>query len=248
MVGFHLQGLTGGVKIRLGCCFTPYQRLYNGAPLSRLLRHAGDTEDVFSVSTPGVSTGGGVKNASRVKIKKIKNSCPLWDSNPGPSVYEVSALPLSHEPDVSLADKTSPGFTCAIFRNLPVARVRCSKIICRLFFVIWYLYRFAVYQLRSLLTVKSKTKCNSRKIILLHLPSATGKFLKIAYVKTRWTVIHSIHISLRSSVVARSLSKQEVPGLNHTVGKNFTFCNSRSTHDPHSSSKPMWVQSTMTYT
>ena len=24
-------------------------------------------------------------------------------------------------------------FTCAIFRNLPVARVRCSKIICRLF-------------------------------------------------------------------------------------------------------------------
>ena len=35
---------------RLGNCFTPYQRLrlYNGAPFSRLLRHAGDTEDVFS--------------------------------------------------------------------------------------------------------------------------------------------------------------------------------------------------------
>ena len=34
----------------LGCCFTPYQRLrlYNGAPFSRLLRHTGDTEDVFS--------------------------------------------------------------------------------------------------------------------------------------------------------------------------------------------------------
>ena len=115
-------------------------------------------------------------------------------------------------------------------------------------FVIWYLYRFAVYQLRSLLTVKSKTKCNSRKIILLHLPSATGKFLKIAQVKTRWTVIHSIHISLRSSVVARSLSKQEVPGSNHTVGKNFTFCNSRSTRDPHNSSEPMRMNSTMTYT
>ena len=37
-------------KVRLGYCFTPYQRLwlYNGAPFSRLLRHAGDTEDVFS--------------------------------------------------------------------------------------------------------------------------------------------------------------------------------------------------------
>ena len=36
--------------IWLGYCFTPYQRLrlYNGAPFSRLLRHAGDTEDVFS--------------------------------------------------------------------------------------------------------------------------------------------------------------------------------------------------------
>ena len=36
--------------VRLGYCFPPYQRLrlYNGAPFSRLLRHAGDTEDVFS--------------------------------------------------------------------------------------------------------------------------------------------------------------------------------------------------------
>ena len=86
------------------------------------------------------------------------------------------------------------------------------------------------------------------KIILLHLPSATGKFLKIAQVKTRWTFIHSVDIRLRSSVVARSLSKREVPGSNPTVGKNFTFCNSRSTCDPHSSSKPMRMKSTMTYT
>ena len=37
-------------KVKLGYCFTPYQRLglYNGVPFSRLLRHAGDTEDVFS--------------------------------------------------------------------------------------------------------------------------------------------------------------------------------------------------------
>ena len=39
-----------GYCFNLGYCFTPYQRLrlYNGAPFSRLLRHAGDTEDVFS--------------------------------------------------------------------------------------------------------------------------------------------------------------------------------------------------------
>ena len=35
--------------VRLGYCFTPYQRLmlYNGAPFSRLL-HAGDPEETFS--------------------------------------------------------------------------------------------------------------------------------------------------------------------------------------------------------
>ena len=95
---------------------------------------------------------------------------------------------------------------------------------------------------------KEFTKCNSRIFILLHLPSAIGKFLKIAQVKTRWTFIHSVNISLRSSVVARSLSKPEVPGSNPTVGKNLTFCNSRSTRDPHSSSKTMRMKSTMTYT
>ena len=38
------------IMVRLGCCLTPYQRLrlYNGAPFSRLLQNAGDTEDVFS--------------------------------------------------------------------------------------------------------------------------------------------------------------------------------------------------------
>ena len=38
------------LKMSLGYCFTPYQRprLYNGATFSRLLRHAGDTEDVLS--------------------------------------------------------------------------------------------------------------------------------------------------------------------------------------------------------
>ena len=40
-------------------------------------------------------------------------------------------------------------------------------------------------------------------------------------------------------MVAHSLRRRKVPGSNPTVGKNFTFCNSRPTRDPHSSSKPM---------
>ena len=124
-------------------------------------------------------------------------------------------------------------YTCANFRNLPVARVRCSKIICRLFCHLIFV-SFCCLPIKKFADSKEFTKCNSRKIILLHLhvPSATGKFLKITQVKTRWTFIHSVVISLRSSVVARSLSKREVPSSNPTVGKNFTFCNSRSTRDP----------------
>ena len=138
-------------------------------------------------------------------------------------------------------------FTCAIFRNLLVARVRCSKIICRLFCHLIFV-SFWCLPIKKSAYSKKFTKCNSRKIILLHLPSATGKFLKIAQVKTRWTFLHSVDISLRSSVVARSLSKREIPGSNPTVGKNFTFCNSHSTRDPQNSSRHMRMKSTMTYT
>ena len=46
-------------------------------------------------------------------------------------------------------------FTCAIFRNLPVARVRCSKIICRLFLSSDICIVLLFTKLRSLLTVKS---------------------------------------------------------------------------------------------
>ena len=75
-------------------------------------------------------------------------------------------------------------FTCAIFRNLLVARVRCSKIICRLFCHLIFV-SFCCLPIKKSADSKEFTKCNSRKIILLHLPSATGKFLKIAQVKTR---------------------------------------------------------------
>ena len=98
---------------------------------------------------------GGVKNASRVRITKLKSLTHCGIRTRDLPFTKRARYHWATKADVSRADKCSPGFTYAIFRNLPVARVRCSKIICRFFFVIWYLYRFAVYQLRSLLTVKS---------------------------------------------------------------------------------------------
>ena len=46
----HPDTIKSGSIGWLGYCLTPYQRLklYYGAQFSRLLRHAGDTEDVFS--------------------------------------------------------------------------------------------------------------------------------------------------------------------------------------------------------
>ena len=66
--------------------------------------------------------------------------------------------------------------------------------------------------------------------------------------KTRWTWILSTDISPHGSVVALSPHKRKVPGSNPTVGMNFSFCNSRSTRILHTSSKPLQMKSTMTYT
>ena len=63
----------------------------------------------------------------------MKNSCPLWDSNPGPFTYKANALPLSYDDWCLYLEwiKVHHCFTCAIFfRNLPAASGICSKIIC----------------------------------------------------------------------------------------------------------------------
>ena len=192
---------------------------------------------------------GDVKNASWVRITKLKSLAHCGIRTRDLPFTKRARYHWATKTGVSRVDKRSPGFTRVIFRNLPVARFRCSKIICRLFCHLIFV-SFCCLPIKKFADSKEFTKCNSRKIILLHLPSATGKFLNtsIAQVKTWWTFIHSVDISLCSSVVARSLGKREVPGSNPTVGMNFTFCNSRSTRDPHSSSKPMRMKSTMTYT
>ena len=79
---------------------------------------------------------------------------------------------------------------------------------------------------------KEFTKCNSRQSILLYLPHATGKFLKIAQLKPDELLSSRQTSVLRSSVVGPSLRKLTVPGTNPTVGKNFSFCNSHSTREP----------------
>ena len=76
---------------------------------------------------------GGVKNASRVRITKLKILAHCGIRTRDLPFTKRARYHWATKADVSLADKTSPTFTCAIFRNLPVARVRCSKIICRLF-------------------------------------------------------------------------------------------------------------------
>ena len=74
-----------------------------------------------------------VKNASRVRITKLKILAHCGIRTRDLPFTKRARYHWATKTDVSWADKNSPGFTCAIFRNLPVARVRWSKIICRLF-------------------------------------------------------------------------------------------------------------------
>ena len=125
--------------------------------------------------------------------------------------------------DVCRLDKSSPGFTCAMFRNLHVDCSRCSKVICR-FFLSYNICTVLLFdQIKEvyLLTVKSLQNVIHVQIILLHLPRATDNFLKKKGYsgKTRQTFNHSTYITLspRSSMVACS----EGPGFKSHCGHEF---------------------------
>ena len=55
--------------------------------------------------------------------------------------------------------------------------------ICRVFLSYYICILLLFDQLRSFVDCNEFMKCNSRQIILLHLPYAAGKFLKIAQLK-----------------------------------------------------------------
>ena len=126
---------------------------------------------------------------------------------------------------------------CHIFRNLSVARGRCSKLICKLFQVSKFL-NWSNSKTTQILYDKS-----TRQIILLHLLPVLQVNFKNSKVKP-----DELLPTGDTSVVARSPRKRKVPGLNPTVSKNFSFCKSRSTRAPNSCRQPLQMQSTMTYT
>ena len=69
--------------------------------------------------------------------------------------------------------------------NLPVAHGTCryNKIICRVFLLCNIFIVLLMNQLQKFADCKEFTKCNLRQIIVLYLPCAAGKFLKITQLK-----------------------------------------------------------------
>ena len=80
-------------------------------------------------------------------------------------------------------------------------------------------------------TFNSKTEALSTNAFVEHLFSSLFEF-KFAIGKC-----HS----------KKAQNLPTISGSSPTVGKNFSFCNSRSTAVPHSSSKPLQMKATMTY-
>ena len=107
-----------------------------------------------------------------------------------------------------------------------------------------------VMNIYSSVAIGNEFKANMNSDILLQ--TAAIFFLSNHYLKnsgkTQQTFNHWTVIRTRSSMVACLLRKRKVPGSNPTVDKNLTFCNSRSTHNLHSSIKSMRMKSTITYT
>ena len=110
----------------------------------------------------------------------MKNHCQQWDSNPGPSAYEAKSLSVALLDQISFEHlnvyRVLPGCAFRIYLY-HVPRGSCSKMFCRV------LYFINSLQSVNVLLVKQQNDTNeilydknSRQIILLHLPRATGKF------------------------------------------------------------------------
>ena len=90
---------------------------------------------------------------ARTENYKMKNSCQQWDSNPAPSAYEATALSVELSELINIDHLKVRAFYLSFLCKLPVPRVRCNNDLSCLF-LIQYLYRFAVWPIRRLLTVK----------------------------------------------------------------------------------------------
>ena len=79
---------------------------------------------------------------------KMKNSCPQWDSNQGPSAYEANALSVELLQPISIDHLKVTAFYMSFLCKLPVPRGRCNSDLSCIFFI-WYLYRFAVWLIKT---------------------------------------------------------------------------------------------------
>ena len=109
------------------CKRQPY--FFSIEPLSKTRYWLGVCHDWFHLQ--GLTRG--VKNASRVRITKLKILVHYGIRTRDLPFTKRARYHWATKTDVNWVDKRSPGFYLYYFRNLPEARVRCSKIICRLF-------------------------------------------------------------------------------------------------------------------
>ena len=63
----------------------------------------------------------------------MKNSCPQWDSNPGPSTYEANSLGVALLIEISIEHLNVDRVYLSLQSKLSVPRGRCSIMICRVF-------------------------------------------------------------------------------------------------------------------
>ena len=96
-----------------------------------------------------------VRNASRARISKWKILAHCGIRTRDLPLTKRTRYHWAMRTDVCRVDKSSPSFTCAILINLPVARGRCSKIICHLFLSYNTCIVLLFDKLRSLLTANN---------------------------------------------------------------------------------------------
>ena len=109
------------------------------------------------------------------RITKWQISCPHWHSNPGLSAYEANALSVELIELINIGHLKVTAFYLSFLCKFPVQRGRCNNDLSCIF-LIKYLYRFAVWLIKTFADCKELLKFITRQIILLNLPCGTGNY------------------------------------------------------------------------
>ena len=121
----------------------------------------------------------------------MKNSCPQWNSNPRSFAYKANTLCVELLELINIDHLKVNLFYLSFLCKLPAPSCWCNNALSCIFLIL-YLYRFAVWLIKTFAECKELLKCITPQNILLDLQRGTGttinSTLRLKVVTFRWSI------------------------------------------------------------